>query len=83
LEALAALGGLGRAALHAQMAAALDLVVQIRRFADGRRWVEEIRVIRADPSSGLCRAAPALRFAIDGAVERLEAYDLLRRLVGA
>lgn len=83
LEALAALGGLGRAALHAQMAAALDLVVQIRRFADGRRWVEEIRVIRADPSSGLCRAAPALRFDVDGSVERLEAYDLLRRLVGA
>lgn len=82
LEALAALGGLGRAALHAQVAAALDLVVQIRRFADGHRWVEEIRVIQADPASGLCRAVPALRFETAGAVIRLEAADDLVRLVG-
>ena len=82
LEALAALGGLGRAALHAQVAAALDLVVQIRRFPDGRRWVEEIRVIRADPASGVCRAVPALRFDPDGGVARLEAAEALLRLVG-
>lgn len=82
LEALAALGGIGRAALHAQVAAALDLVVQIRRFPDGRRWVEEVRVIQADPVSGLCRAAPALRFELDGAVVRLEAAEALAELVG-
>ena len=83
LEALAALGGLGRAALHAQLAAALDLVVQIRRFPDGRRWVEEIRVIRADEVSGLCRAVPALRFERTGGVARLEGAEVLSRLVGA
>ena len=83
LEALAALGGLGRPALHAQLAAALDLVVQIRRFPDGRRWVEEIRVIRADAASGLCRAVPALQFEVSGAVARLEGAEALSRLVGA
>ncbi len=83
LEALAALGGLGRAALHAQLGAALDLVVQIRRFPDGRRWVEEIRVIRADAASGLCRAVPALRFEVGGAVARLEGAEALSRLVEA
>ncbi|MCW5953448.1 MAG: TadA family conjugal transfer-associated ATPase [Propionibacteriaceae bacterium] len=81
LEALAALGGLGRTALHAQVAAALDLVVQIRRFPDGRRWVEEIRVIQADPASGVCRAVPALRFDVNGTVTRLEAAEALLRLV--
>ena len=81
LEALAALGGLGRAALHAQVAAALEVVVQIRRLPDGRRWVEEVRLIRADPASGLCRAVPALQFDLAGAVRRLEAGDDLLRLV--
>lgn len=82
LEALAALGGLGRAALHAQVAAALDLVVHIRRLGDGRRWVEELRVIVADPGSGLCRAVPALRFEEDGSVRRQEAHELLVRRLG-
>lgn len=82
LEALAALSGLGRAALHAQVAAALDLVIQIRRLPDGRRWVEEIRTIHADPASGLCRAAPALRFEPDGTVVRQEAAESLLRLIG-
>lgn len=80
LEALAALGGLGRAALHAQVAAALDLVVHIRRLAGGRRWVEEIRVIRAE-SSGLCTAVPAIRFEPGGGVLRCEGYGVLEQLV--
>ncbi|MEA5054925.1 MAG: TadA family conjugal transfer-associated ATPase [Propionicimonas sp.] len=71
LEALGALGGLGRAALHAQVAAALDLVVHIRRLPDGRRWVDEFRVIAQDPATGLCRAEPALRFPLAGGVVRL------------
>ena len=63
LEALAALGQLGRAALHAQLAAALDLVVHIRRHPSGRREVTELNVLSSDPVTGLVRTEPALAFA--------------------
>ncbi|MDQ7991363.1 MAG: TadA family conjugal transfer-associated ATPase [Propionicimonas sp.] len=81
LEALAALGGLGRAAVHAQVAAALDLVIGVRRLPDGRRWVDEVRVIRQDGASGLCTAAPALRFLPGGGTERLDAHAELGAMV--
>lgn len=82
LEALAALGGLGRDALHAQLAAALQLLVHVRRLPDGRRWVDEVRVVRADPTTGRCAGVPAIRF-LPGAPSVLgEAYGELSRLVG-
>jgi pilus assembly protein CpaF len=62
LEALAALGQMRRAALHAQLAAALDLVVHVRRHAGGRREVTEVHVLSADPGSGLVHTEPALAF---------------------
>ena len=62
LEALAALGGLSRAALHAQAAAALDVLVHIGRLSDGTRWVAELHLLERDEASGLCRAVPAVRF---------------------
>lgn len=46
LEALAALGGLGREACHAQLAAALRVVVQVARLGDGRRTVTQLGVVR-------------------------------------
>lgn len=52
LEALAALGGLGREACHAQVVAALRVVVHVRRDAAGRRYVEQVGVIRRS-SAGL------------------------------
>ena len=63
LEALAALGQMGRAALHAQLAAALDLVIHIRRHPSGRREVTELNVLCSDPVTGLVRTEPALAFA--------------------
>jgi pilus assembly protein CpaF len=45
LEALAALGGLSRPALHSQLAAALQVIVHVRRDATGRRVVAEIGVV--------------------------------------
>jgi pilus assembly protein CpaF len=63
LEALAALGRMGRAALHAQLVAALDLVIHIRRHPSGRREVTELNVLFSDPVSGLVRTEPALTFA--------------------
>ncbi len=48
LEALAALGGLGREACHCQVAAALDVVVQVSRLAAGRRAVTQIGMVGTD-----------------------------------
>lgn len=49
LEALAALGGLDRAALHSQLAAAVDVVVVMKRQPDGTRIVHQIGVLRGNP----------------------------------
>lgn len=46
LEALAALGGLDRAALHSQLAAAVHVVLHVGRDARGLRRLEEIAVLR-------------------------------------
>ena len=46
LEALASLGGLDRAATHAQVAAALQLVVHVTRTPEGARRVSQIGLVR-------------------------------------
>ncbi len=48
LEALAALGGLDRAALHSQLAAAVQVVLHVRRGRVGARRLDEIAVLRRD-----------------------------------
>ncbi|SDC62222.1 TadA family conjugal transfer-associated ATPase [Rhodococcus tukisamuensis] len=45
LEALAALGGMDRAALHSQLAAAVQVVLHVHRSADGGRRLAEIGVL--------------------------------------
>ncbi|MBI1759588.1 MAG: TadA family conjugal transfer-associated ATPase [Actinobacteria bacterium] len=59
LEALGALGGLGRAAVHSQLAAAVRLVLHLRRGGDGVRFVKELSVLRRD--GDWVRAVPAWR----------------------
>ncbi|WJY67138.1 TadA family conjugal transfer-associated ATPase [Corynebacterium auris] len=49
LEALAALGGLDRAGLHSQLAAAVDYLVVVRRRPDGSRRVHQIGVLDGNP----------------------------------
>ncbi|MBA8794000.1 pilus assembly protein CpaF [Friedmanniella endophytica] len=66
LEALAALGGMSRAALHAQLASALSAVVHVRRERDGQRRVAEIAVLVRDPGSGLVESRTAVAFDRDG-----------------
>lgn len=56
LEALGALGGLDRAALHSQLAAAVQIVLHVRRGSDGRR-LDEIALMRPD-EEGRVRALP-------------------------
>ena len=79
LEALAALGGLGREACHAQMASALSVVVHLRRLAT-RRIVEQIAVTgRLD--SGLVAMTPALVYR-DGLLVRGPGWQRLAQLIG-
>ena len=54
LEALAALGGLDRAALHSQLAAGVQALVHVSRGPGGRR-LEEIALLRRD-GAGCCYA---------------------------
>ncbi|WP_336087925.1 TadA family conjugal transfer-associated ATPase [Nocardia sp. SSK8] len=75
LEALAALGGMDRAALHSQLAAAVQVVLHVHRLADGTRELREIGVLERD--SGGIHITPAWRsddLPVPGAVE-------LRRLL--
>jgi pilus assembly protein CpaF len=46
LEALAAVGGLPRAALHSQLAAALQVVLHMRRLRGGARVLDAVGVLR-------------------------------------
>jgi pilus assembly protein CpaF len=46
LEALAALGGLDRGALHSQLAAAVQVLLHVERDTHGRRRLREIAVLR-------------------------------------
>ncbi len=58
LEALAALGGLDRLALHSQLAAAVQVLLHVGRDRNGQRRLGEIGVLRRD-SSGLVGVATA------------------------
>lgn len=53
LEALAALGGLDRAALHSQLAAAVQVILHVDRAPDGARRLVEIGVVDRDPVAGV------------------------------
>ena len=58
MEALAALGGMSRDALHSQLAAALDVVLAVARRPDGSRGLDEIGVVeRADDGQVVVRCA--------------------------
>ena len=62
LEALAALGGLSRPALHSQLAAAVQVVLEVRRGTDGRRRLSGIGVI--DRSGELVTVKPVWRHGV-------------------
>jgi pilus assembly protein CpaF len=76
LEALGLLGGVPRAALHAQVAAALRVVVHLRR-AGAARVVDEICLLTA-PAGGLVAAVPAWRRSV-GAGPAADPLALLLR----
>ena len=80
LEALALAAGLPQAAVHSQLAAALDVVVHLTRGSDGVRRVAQVGVPRRGPD-GLVVLEVAVSFDADGRVERGPAAgELSRRL---
>jgi pilus assembly protein CpaF len=60
LEALGLLGGVPREALHAQIAAGLQAVLQVRAAPAGR-VLDEVCLLTSSAESGLVRAVPAWR----------------------
>ncbi|CAM3661342.1 TadA family conjugal transfer-associated ATPase [Nocardiopsis rhodophaea] len=67
IEALGCAAGLGREAVHSQLAATRVLIVHVVRDPGGRRRVAEVRVLRR-ASSGLVTTVPAVTFPAGGAV---------------
>ena len=79
LEGLALAAGMPAAAAHAQIAAALDVVVHCARDPDGRRQVAEVAVLAAG-ADGRVTVTPAVTFAGDKVREHRGAAVLAGRL---
>ena len=82
LEALAALGGLPRDAAHAQLAAALEVVVHVARSASGQRRVAEIATLVRD-LHGHVASVPGWTCDEAGTEARGESWPELARRLGA
>jgi pilus assembly protein CpaF len=78
IEALAMAAGMPQAAVHSQLASAVDAVVHLGRDREGRRRVAEVAVLSRLPA-GQVVAQPALRFDPDGSTHRHAAAELLAR----
>jgi pilus assembly protein CpaF len=75
LEALGTTAGLDRAALHSQLAAALDVLVHLVRNRSGKRRIAEIHVLARD-REGLVTTVPAVVWGDHGFVEERGAKQL-------
>lgn len=80
LEALGTAAGLGRAALHSQLAAALSAVLHLVRDRTGRRRIAEVHVVERS-TSGLVVTVPALRWSA-GAFVHEDGWQRLSELLG-
>lgn len=78
LEALGAVAGLDRMALHSQLAAALKVVIHLVRDRDGRRRIAHVHVLQRD-RDGLVVTVPALVWGAHG-FEEERGWGLLERL---
>ena len=82
IEALGLAAGLPLAAVHSQLAAAVEVVVHCVRDRDGRRRVDEISILSRG-ADHTAVAVPAVRFPSDGSVVEQEAAGRLAgRLTG-
>ena len=84
LEALALAAGLGREALHSQVAAGVDAVVHLVRDGDGRRRVAAVGLPRRMLADGpMVEVELAVSFARDGSACPGPAAERLSGLVGS
>lgn len=81
-EALGVAAGLSREAVHSQLAAAVEIVLQVRRDSNGRRRIAGVAVVQPN-SSGLVHVVPAVGFGCDGVVDGPAAPQFYRRLGAA
>ncbi|MDQ1695857.1 MAG: pilus assembly protein CpaF [Frankiaceae bacterium] len=81
-EALGAVAGLSRPAVHSQLAVALDAVVHLTRDRAGQRRIAGIAVLVAG-DDGVVRAVPAVTFTRDGGLEPGPGDAVLRRMLAA
>ena len=81
VEALALAAGLGREAVHSQLASALDVVLHLARGRDGRRRVAEVALLDRQ-AGGLVVTGTAVRVGADGTIVRGPAAARLLALVG-
>ncbi|WP_112241408.1 TadA family conjugal transfer-associated ATPase [Kribbella monticola] len=80
LEALGAMAGLGRDALHSQVSSALQAVIHLVRGSDGRRRIAEVRVV-GRTADGLATTLPAVRFVADGNLELCDGASRFTKLL--
>jgi pilus assembly protein CpaF len=81
LEALGVAAGLSRAALHSQLAAAVDVVVHLVRQHNGVRYVRELAVLQPGPD-GLVHAESAIGFTPDGSTRHGAGASRLDAILG-
>lgn len=83
LEALGAMAGLTREAIHSQISSALHAVIHLTRSSNGTRRITEIRAITRTPA-GQAIAIPAIEFTPTGPPKLHQAASLFaRHLSGA
>ena len=80
LEALGIAAGLGREAVHSQVASAVHAIIHLTRGPDGIRRVAEVRVVERGPD-GLVGTVPALLMRLDGSVRADDGAERLSRLL--
>jgi len=81
LEALGLLAGLDRQAVHAQIGAALHVVLHIRRDDQGVRRVAEVHVVVREELTGFTRTEAAVEFGPTGRIRLGPGSGRLERLL--
>lgn len=82
VESLAMLAGVGREAVHSQLAAAVRVAVHLERDECGHRHVQAIAVLRRRNSIGPVQASLALTFDGRGGTREWTAYPQLAEQLG-
>lgn len=81
MEALGALAGMSRDAVHAQLTSAIEVVLHVARLADGARRLHQVAVLPRPRPGQPVTSRPALTRAADG-WQRGPGWEALEELLG-